>query len=109
MTLYQSLFSLPIVTIATVPFWTTPSPAQLAVLVLLGPLGTIAHMSFAHAFKHADVSAVTPVEFTKLIFASFLGYMFFAEVPEVWTWVGGAMIFSAVVYLAIRERTPRAA
>jgi drug/metabolite transporter (DMT)-like permease len=109
MTLYQSLFSLPIVTIAMVPFWTTPSVGQLAMLVLLGPLGTIAHMSFAHAFKQADVSAVTPVEFTKLIFASTLGYVFFAEVPEIWTWVGGIMIFSAVAYLAIRERAPAAA
>ena len=109
MTLYQSLFGLPIVTIAMVPFWTTPSIGQLAVLVLLGPLGTLAHMSFAHAFKQADVSAVTPVEFTKLIFASTLGYLFFGEVPEVWTWIGGSLIFSAVAYLAIRERDPAAA
>jgi drug/metabolite transporter (DMT)-like permease len=109
MTLYQSLFSLPIVIVATVPFWTTPSVGQLAVLVLLGPLGTVAHMSFAHAFKQADVSAVTPVEFTKLIFASSFGYLFFAEVPGVWTWVGGSLIFSAVAYLAIRERAPPAA
>lgn len=109
MTLYQSLFGLPIVTIAMVPFWTVPSVGQLAVLVLLGPLGTLAHMSFAHAFKQADVSAVTPVEFTKLIFASTLGYLFFGEVPEVWTWIGGSLIFSAVAYLAIRERDPTAA
>lgn len=109
MTLYQSLFGLPIVTIAMVPFWTTPSIGQLAVLVLLGPLGTLAHMSFAHAFKQTDVSAVTPVEFTKLIFASSFGYLFFGEVPEVWTWVGGSLIFSAVAYLAIRERDPAAA
>ena len=109
MTLYQSLFGLPIVTIAMVPFWTTPSIGQLAVLVLLGPLGTLAHMSFAHSFKQADVSAVTPVEFTKLIFASSFGYLFFGEVPEVWTWVGGSLIFSAVAYLAIRERDPAAA
>ncbi|MDP6804568.1 MAG: DMT family transporter, partial [Rhodospirillales bacterium] len=39
-----------------------------------------------------------------LIWAAIFGFILFAEVPEVWTWLGGTMIFSAVVYIAYREK-----
>ncbi|MDP7667244.1 MAG: DMT family transporter, partial [Rhodospirillales bacterium] len=58
----------------------------------------------AQAFKHADVTAVLPVDFMRLIWAAVFGFILFAEVPETWTWLGGTMIFSAVVYIAYREK-----
>ena len=45
-----------------------------------------------------------PVDFTKLIWAALAGYLLFAEVPGLSIWLGGAIIFSAVTYIAIRER-----
>ena len=59
---------------------------------------------FAQAFKEADVSAVAPVEFTRLIWVSIFGFFLFGEIPELWTWIGGTMIFAANIYIAIRER-----
>ena len=61
-------------------------------------------MSLAQAFRDADVTAVMPIEFTKLIWASAIGYAAFAEIPDLWTWIGGSVIFSSAAFIAHRER-----
>ena len=53
------------------------------------------------------MTAVLPVGFTRLIWASIFGYLVFAEIPDPWTWVGGTMIFLAASYIAYRERRIR--
>ena len=103
-TIYGFLFALPIAAVATIPVWQTPSWPQLAWLAAIGGLGGLNHLSFAQALKEADLTAVLPIGFTRLIWAAAIGYVIFAEVPDVWTWVGGTMIFSASTYIAFRER-----
>jgi drug/metabolite transporter (DMT)-like permease len=46
-----------------------------------------------------------PLQFTNLIWLSFIGYALFSEVPNLWTWIGGSIIFSAVIYITFREST----
>jgi drug/metabolite transporter (DMT)-like permease len=55
------------------------------------------------AFALADASAVMPFEFLKLPFTAVLAYLLFSEVPSIWTWLGGATIFAATVYIGHRE------
>ncbi len=69
----------------------------------LGVVGWTMHMTIAQAFKLADATAVLPIDFTKLIWAALVGYVFFAEIPEVWTWIGAVVIFSSSIYIAFRE------
>jgi len=38
-----------------------------------------------------------------LVWATLLGYYAFAEVPDAWTLVGGAVIIASVTYIAHRE------
>ena len=44
-----------------------------------------------------------PYDFFRLIFAAAVGYVFFSEVADVWTWVGAAIIAGSSVYIAHRE------
>ena len=57
----------------------------------------------AQAFKLSDTTFVMPLQFTKLIWASLIGLFFFSEKPDIWTWVGGIIIFISVVYITYRE------
>jgi drug/metabolite transporter (DMT)-like permease len=66
-------------------------------------LGTLSWLSMTRAFFLADASAVVPFEFLRLPFAALVAYLWFAEVPSVWTWIGGAVIFGAAAYIAERE------
>jgi drug/metabolite transporter (DMT)-like permease len=101
--LYQTL----LLTVLSLPpalwFWRTPSPDGLLLVALIGALGTIAWLCFTRAFALADASAVMPYEFLKLPLTALLAYLMFAEVPSIWTWLGGAVIFGASIYIAQRE------
>lgn len=83
--------------------WQWPSGEQLLWLAAIGAAGTVAQISIAESFRLADSSAVMPLDFTKLIWAALIGYLFFAEVPDIWTWTGGFIIFASATYIAYRE------
>jgi len=38
---------------------------------------------------------------------SIIGFLIFAEVPEIWTWIGSAVIVGSTTYIAHRERKAR--
>ncbi|MDP6786162.1 MAG: DMT family transporter [Rhodospirillales bacterium] len=104
-TIHGFLFTLPITAVASLFVWQTPSWPDMAWLVAIGVFGGLTHLFFAKALDDAEVTAVLPMGFAKLIWASVIGYLIFAETPDAWTWVGGAMIFSATTYIAFRERS----
>jgi hypothetical protein len=53
--------------------------------------------------REAETTAVMPINFTRLIWASALGYLWFGEFPDIWTWVGGSIVFISTVYITFRE------
>ena len=72
-------------------------------LVGLGCLGTIAHISVARALAAADASACAPFEFARLPYAALIGFLYFGEVTDLWTWTGAAIIAGSSVYVVYRE------
>lgn len=87
--------------------WTTPSVDQLGWLLLIGTLATLGHLAMTTAFKLADATAVFPIDFTRLLWASVIGLVAFGEWPDRWTWIGGSLIFGSTVYIAYRESLHR--
>ena len=108
-TAYASIFLSPVCLVAALPYWTWPGLEQLAWLAAIGVVGTVAQTAMNQSFKLADASAVLPMDFSKLIWASAIGFALFGEVPDMWTWVGGAMIFGGATYVGIRESQLRRA
>lgn len=51
------------------------------------------------AFKHAELSVVVPFEYTRLVFAGILGYIFFGEVALLPSYIGYILITIAGVFL----------
>ena len=89
--------------------WETPSLAAWFWLFALGALATLGHLMFVRAMASAEVSAVLPFDFSRLIFVALLGFAFFGERPDAWTWVGAAVIFAAALYTArrgVKARSP---
>lgn len=102
-TAYASIFLSPICLVAALPYWTWPGVEQLAWLAAIGIVGTVAQTAMNQSLKVADASAVLPVDFTKLIWASAIGFALFGELPDFWTWIGGALVFGGASYIGIRE------
>lgn len=83
--------------------WVTPSLEQLLWLAALGALATGFQQCMARALAAADATIVLPFEFMRLITAVALGYLFFGEIADAWTWSGGMIIFAAALYVVRAE------
>lgn len=100
---YLTFFMTPITLIPAMFVWVWPTPGQLALLAVIGALGTTGHLLFIKAYKLADVSLVEPVMFMRMVWAALIGLVVFAEFPDVWTWIGAAIVVVGTTYLARRE------
>ena len=101
--LYIGLVLTPIAAVLAALNWVTPDGAQLALLLTVGTTATLGQYLFAQAFRYAEMSAVLPLDFSKLIWSSLFGYLLFEYVPDVFVLLGATIIFSAGAYITIRE------
>ena len=85
-TAYMGVFLTPLSLLPALFVWRWPTADAYLWLLVLGTLGTMGHVAMAQAFKEADASAILPLDFSRLIWASLLGFFLFGQVPEVWTW-----------------------
>ena len=97
----MTIFALPL----AIYFWQMPS-LQSLIFVFVGAIsGTILHLSLALSYKYAELSVTQPVWFSGLIFGSAFGFFVFNEIPDVWTWIGGIVVFSSVLLITYNERS----
>lgn len=106
-TAYMVLLMMPMSLAAAAFYWQWPTLEQLGWLVLAGIGGTLGQMMVAEALKQGDTNVVMPFDFLKLLWAAALGFLWFGEVPDAFTWLGGAMIFGSTTYIALREHQLR--
>ena len=100
---YHLLYMTPAFFILSIFFWESINFNQLIIFILMGASGLLSHWCLAQAFKISETTFVMPLQFTKLIWASLIGLFIFAEQPDIWTWVGGVIIFISVIYITYRE------
>jgi drug/metabolite transporter (DMT)-like permease len=93
----------PLALIPAISVWQWPTLQAWVYLWAMALTATIAHICFTRAFRLVDITALQPLEFIKLPFTVFLAWIVFAEWPDLWTWVGGTMIFASTVYITQRE------
>jgi len=80
--------------------WQWPGLTDWLVLLLLGLSGGLANFVNALSLRDVPLSAVAPLEYSILLWAAALGYFFFAEMPGMSTWLGGALIIASGVVVA---------
>jgi drug/metabolite transporter (DMT)-like permease len=56
-----------------------------------------------NALKLADATSILPLDFTRLLWTSLIGFWVFSEIPDIWTWIGGIIIFSSSAFITYRE------
>jgi drug/metabolite transporter (DMT)-like permease len=100
---FMNIAMLPLGLACALPVWVWPVWADLPWLFALGSVGSLAHICMTRAYRTADASFVESMDFARLPIAALLGWIFFRETSDVWTWVGAAMIFAAISWSARHE------
>ncbi|MCZ6523594.1 MAG: DMT family transporter [Alphaproteobacteria bacterium] len=83
--------------------WTTPSWSELGFLAVMSALGMSSQAAFFQACRVGEMTAVTPFDYSRLIFAVAFGYLLFDELPDAWTAGGAAIIVASTLFIARRE------
>ncbi len=88
--------------------WVALSTGQYLLLLGTGLLVTIGHMFTFLAFKHAQAQAVAPFYYSFMVWAVFLGFVIFDDVPNGLAIVGMLLILAsglAVIFLEGRSKS----
>ncbi|SIQ03599.1 MULTISPECIES: DMT family transporter [unclassified Bosea (in: a-proteobacteria)] len=75
---------------------------DLALYAAAGVLGVSGHLMLTSAYARAAASKLAAIEYTALIWASLLGFFFFAEVPLYTTLAGAVLIVAGAVAVSRR-------
>lgn len=100
---WTQIIIMPMSAIPALLVWQNPSLEQWAWIGGIGLFATMGHLCFTRAFSLADATFVMPFDFFRLIFSAVIGYVFFVQTPDIYTWIGGCIIFASAVYIAYRE------
>ncbi|MFZ3236765.1 MAG: DMT family transporter, partial [Stellaceae bacterium] len=97
--LFMTIGSLPVL-----PFyWVTPGPVDLALFCSLGLIGGISQYWTTQALFYAPAAAVSPFNYTALIWGSVIGFLVWGEVPTTAIIVGAAIVTLSGLYLLRHE------
>ncbi len=101
--LYSLMITLPLSFVVALFKWSWPNTEQWMILLIIGFCAATAQFSISKAFSHSETTAIMPIDFIRLLFSALIGYIFYDETPDLYTFIGAAIILSSAVYAAHRE------
>jgi len=107
--IYQGLVLMVVLAWPAYALWIWPSAEQWLWLVLLSLFGTAGQWLITKAYQVGEAAALAPLDFSRLLLASFTGLVFFAEVPTLPTLLGAAIVVGATLYTMRRNARGRLA
>jgi drug/metabolite transporter (DMT)-like permease len=102
-TFWQAAGLIPATFILAVPVWQWPNLSQLFMFLMIAIAGTLVHWFLNEALKRAEISALLPLDYLRLIWSVSMGFIFFNELPHDGLWFGAALILGASTYIGIRQ------
>ena len=72
-------------------------------LILAGAFGIIGQGLFTHGLGLGETSFVMPFDYLRIVYAFIFGIIWFGEVPEIWSFIGAAVIIFSSIYLVRSE------
>ena len=86
------------------PFvWVKPTFNQWSMMAAIGIFACVGHLFIILSLKYADASKLAPFSYFEIITNIIIGYYFFGDFPDNWTFLGLIIIISSGIYISRRE------
>ena len=83
--------------------WINPTFNQWSLLALMGIFACLGHFFLILSLKYADASKLAPFGYFEIVTNVTLGYYFFMDFPDAFTFLGLFIIICSGLYIFIRE------
>ena len=100
---YQPLMIAPFACLGALPFWVWPTSQTWFILLVMGALAGLGNYAYIQALRMADASICMPADYVRLLWMVGWGYLLFAEIPAISTWIGAGLIISSTLFITWRE------
>lgn len=96
---YFSLISV----VFTAPFalaeYVQPTFIQLGLLLATGVFASVGQFGITYAYKYAKATEVSIYNYSAIVFGIILGFIFFGEIPDTLSLLGGVIIIAVAFYI----------
>ena len=82
----------------------TPNGVELALLALIGGLGTFAHLLMTWSLRFAPSATLAPMQYLEIPVATIIGFLIFRDWPNGLAQVGIAITIASGLYIIFREQ-----
>lgn len=83
--------------------WVLPTLEQAAVLILAGLIGGVAQILVTSSYRFGQASMLAPYDYTSMLFAIVIGYVWFSELPTLVMLIGAALVIAGNIVVIWRE------
>ena len=87
--------------------WVIPQGMNFLLLCSVGAWAMVSHFCLIKAYENAPASSLAPFMYCEIIMATILGYIFFGDFPDIYTWVGMSVVVSSGIFISYREHMRR--
>lgn len=87
--------------------WQEPSGSQWMLALAAGVFGTLGYFLMTWSYRLLDISALQPLAFLSIVWASLLDLAFYGRTADAWTFVGAAIVVAATTAIVHREARRR--
>ncbi len=98
--IFMSIMTAPLAII----HWKTPDLSEALVILTFAVLISFYLLAMIKAYSHTDLTTLAPFDFMYLLFLSIIAYVFYDELIDVWTALGGLIIVMSGWYIIRKEK-----
>lgn len=93
-----------VLSLLTMPFgWVLPTGRELGLLLAAGLLGGIAQILVTSAYRFGSASLLAPYDYTSMLVAIVIGYVWFGDLPTLWVICGAGLVIAGNGVVIWRE------
>jgi drug/metabolite transporter (DMT)-like permease len=100
---YQVVFIGLLVAPLAIYEWVWPTPEEMVILAVIGTVSVAAQTFNIRAFRAGEATSIASLDYIRLIWATAIGFVIFAEIPSLSTLAGAALVIAASLYTVHRE------